>query len=258
MTPSRSYLRISATPPARTPSPITESDNGLCLAWHQNDITSPSGQQPGTEVWGDVFIDGTTSRRAIRELSRAASSVIMVDDKGDSIAEFRAPVWAPCPQTPQSAELRCWAWANVLASSSISAFPDCSNVVSPACRPKGEQLSGKRAHSGPSLQFYARGAKPAPCTEVAVHRDPDESGIDSAERRRRLGNHHADAAARPAVRLHPSCADKLDAADKLVSHARQTIRLAAHVLHLWPALDLPEAERQVAVPSAAEAPVGSV
>eukprot|EP00959_Pyramimonas_sp_CCMP1952_P176757 3694572-Pyramimonas_sp.AAC.1 len=85
----------------------------------------------------------------------------MVDDTGDSMCEFRAPVWAPCPQTPQSAEFECWTWANVIASASVSVFSDCSNVVNLAPRPRSEQLSGKRAPSGAFLQILAQGGQPA-------------------------------------------------------------------------------------------------
>ena len=230
-------------PAGSYPKPLTESDDGPTLVWRHKDISFPSGQPPGREVWGNVFIDGSSTRHPIRELSRAAKNVVMVDDTGDSVAEFRAPVWAPYPQTAQSVEFGCWTWANVLASSSVSVFSDCSNVVNLACRPRGEQLSGKRAYSGAVLQIFAQGSKPAPCIKVAAHKDPDDPNNDAAERWRRIGKHHADAAAKHAVRIHPSCKDKLDAADKLVLHARQTIRLAANVLHLWPALDLMDVER---------------
>eukprot|EP00959_Pyramimonas_sp_CCMP1952_P113904 2381821-Pyramimonas_sp.AAC.1 len=68
------------------------------------------GPAPWKGGLGNVFIDGSCFRHPIRELSRAANSVVMVDDTGDSMCEFRAPVW--CPQTPQSAEVGCWTWAN--------------------------------------------------------------------------------------------------------------------------------------------------
>ncbi len=144
----------------------------------------------------------------------------------------------------------------MLASACLDVFSDCSNVVTLACRPKAEQLCGKRAYSGAFLQLYAQGISPSTCTKVAAHKELDEAGIDAAERWRRLGNHHADAAAKHAVQLHPSCPDKLAAAEKLVTQARQTIRLAAHVLHVWPALDLSEVGRIPAPHAAAAATAG--
>ena len=83
------------------PRPCSEFDDGPVLVWHRDDILNSNGQRPGNELWGSLFVDGSCARHPIRELSRAASSVIMVDNAGDNIAEFRAPVWAPYPQTPQ-------------------------------------------------------------------------------------------------------------------------------------------------------------
>ena len=54
-----------------------------------------TGGRLGVGVWGDLFIDGSCTRNPVRELSRAASSVYMVDVFGELLAEFRAPVRGP-------------------------------------------------------------------------------------------------------------------------------------------------------------------
>eukprot|EP00959_Pyramimonas_sp_CCMP1952_P050020 1045532-Pyramimonas_sp.AAC.1 len=53
-------------------------------------------------VWGALFVDGSCARHAVRELTRAASSVCMVDSDGTLVAEFRALVWSPYPQSPRA------------------------------------------------------------------------------------------------------------------------------------------------------------
>eukprot|EP00959_Pyramimonas_sp_CCMP1952_P260434 5445624-Pyramimonas_sp.AAC.1 len=74
--------------------------------------TDPGGAPVNNRVWGPLFVDGSCPRHTVKELSRAGSSVCMVDESGDLVAELRAPVWDPCPQTSQSAEFSAFTWAN--------------------------------------------------------------------------------------------------------------------------------------------------
>eukprot|EP00959_Pyramimonas_sp_CCMP1952_P131016 2739386-Pyramimonas_sp.AAC.1 len=71
------FRGLSATPPINARGRSLSRKMALSLMWHRRNLVSPSGQEPGTQVRGDVFVDGSSSRRVIRELSRAASSVVM-------------------------------------------------------------------------------------------------------------------------------------------------------------------------------------
>eukprot|EP00959_Pyramimonas_sp_CCMP1952_P418244 8762160-Pyramimonas_sp.AAC.1 len=121
----------------------------------------------------------------------------MVDESGDLVAELRAPVWGPYPQTPQSAEFSAFTWANVLAThpADCHVYSDCSNVVQTAGLAKQIQLSPKRMYAGAVLQVHGQVSGIAACSKVAAHLDVDAPGISAGERWRRLGNYHADAGA---------------------------------------------------------------
>ena len=234
------------------PRALTEQDDGPTLIWHQRPEFGPDGAPVHNRLWGDLFVDGSCMRHTVRELSRAASSVCMIDKAGDLIAELRAPVWSPYPQTPQSAEFSAFTWSNVMAShvSDCHVFSDCSNVVNTAIRDKSVQLSPKRMYAGAFLQCHGQCSGVAACTKVAAHLDRDAPDIPPDERWRRRGNHHADVGAKMAVLLHPRDDGLLQDADRLVAHARATLRLAANLLVHWPPLDLTDVEREPHVPSA--------
>eukprot|EP00959_Pyramimonas_sp_CCMP1952_P159790 3342033-Pyramimonas_sp.AAC.1 len=215
------------------PRALTEVDDGPFLVWHDDTLEPPDGGERGTSMWGSLFVDGSCSRHVVRELSRAASSVCMVGPDGQLLAEFRAPVWSPLPQTPQGAEFSALTWATVLARQppESTVYSDCSSVVKTANRSKAEQLSAKLMYSGAFIQCYAQQPSICPCVKVAAHRDIDEAGIGPDERWCRQGNHHADVGAKAAVSLHPRDQLQLDAVDQSVRRARATLKLAAGLLH---------------------------
>ena len=58
------------------------------------------------------------------------------------------PVWAPIPQTPQSAEHCAYAAALQLADEHAIIVSDCKRVVAAAALPLSKRLSPNRFHAG--------------------------------------------------------------------------------------------------------------
>eukprot|EP00959_Pyramimonas_sp_CCMP1952_P321534 6728286-Pyramimonas_sp.AAC.1 len=83
-------------------------------------------------------------------------------------------------------------------------------------------------YSGAFLQCYGQVGVAASCSKVSAYLGIDAPGVAPSGRWRRLGNHHADVAGKRAVSLHPRDEGLLQDADRMVSFARATLKLAAH------------------------------
>ena len=103
----------------------------------------------------------------------------------------------------------------------------------------GDALSGKRQYAGLVIQGkhnYDRNL--FALHKVAAHKNPHEDGITASERFRRLGNFHADIAAKEGASVHPSLdPDDRAALDRRIKIAQHILRAGAVLLPRWPRLE---------------------
>ena len=148
-----SFLSLVFSPPRRLqPSPTHSARRWHCSRVTPRQLAEFPRARPRHELRGSLFAGGPCARRPIRDFSMAASSVIAVDDEGDSVAEFRAPVWAPLSPDPPRRRSQVFHMGGRFAYDSIGAYSDCGNVVKPARRLRVKHLSGKRVVLGLSCR----------------------------------------------------------------------------------------------------------
>ena len=170
----------------------------------------PGGQQidgKTTYFQGSLFADGSCTRHAVAEFSRAAFAIVEVDTEGAPANNFLGVVSPPLPQTPQAAEFLGYGVATQLVDKKVrenTLYDDCLNVVKAVAKPIAKRLSPAARYAGilrSALQFDREGSLKV--EKVQAHQE--ESGEKSeAENFLIKGNNAADTAAKRALSLHPA------------------------------------------------------
>ncbi len=73
-----------------------------------------------TDIGGNVYVDGSSTAHAIKDLARAGCAVVETDEAGDPIKVLRMPIPRHMPQTSQASEY----WGMGLVYRSIAGWED--------------------------------------------------------------------------------------------------------------------------------------
>ena len=143
---------------------------------------------------GNIFIDGSSSRHAIKELSRAAWCATLWSDSDELLCTMRCPVWAPLPQTPQASEFSGYWGATMSLIGPSVLITDCANVKFMHEMSRDDQTLFKRMYAGVFLQLLNRPERHLidEVRKVKAHQSLNEEGLSQGEYALRLGNHSAD------------------------------------------------------------------
>ena len=188
-----------------------------------------------TAFGGELFIDGSASRPALPELTRAACAVVGLWP--DNSVRFRLlfPVWRQLPQTSQAAEYVVGAATYRLAKEKVIVYSDCANVVRDNCQPVPRSALGMYgAVVRDKLKYPESAARVEAFLKVRAHRSMDESMSDD-QRRLAIGNDEADRAAKRAVReCHPPIdEEQVRQAEDGIAVAKAIIELIRHLGKEW-------------------------
>ena len=91
------------------------------------------------QLQGDIFTDGSCTRRYNSEFNRAAWAAVQVDRTGATQAILQGIVPRTLPQTPQSAEYFAAAAATELTSDRARIHIDCKGVVEALTKGKEQE-----------------------------------------------------------------------------------------------------------------------
>ena len=148
-------------------------------------------------VGGLVFVVGSCDRPPVKELCRAAWSVVFCDEAASPVATATGPVWQGLPQTPQVAEHVALGVCVQLAQKPTEVWSDCDNVVKTGM---WETLAPQ--HRATAKRTYEGVVRHQACVAsrrlisslqwVASHQTLDTE--DPHEKRNRDGNDQADRA----------------------------------------------------------------
>ncbi len=191
--------------------------------------------KPDIMLAGRLYVDGSSTQHTFAELRRAAAALVVRQPYSDIEAWYLLPVWAPLPQTSQSAEYLAAIAPQQNIVSNATVVSDCRNVVVDCAREGRGALSAKKKYAG--LFKHAALAEARKVTTVVktkAHRCV--SALPAGDDREdAVGNAAADRAAKQAVKLHPqptpAQVQDLDAACK---RATMVIRTIAAVLSIFP------------------------
>jgi len=107
---------------------------------------------------GDLYVDGSCDQNIIRELRKAAFSVVAYNSDGVETGVFIAAVPPALPQSAQSAEYSAAAAACTLAKQSFVLFGDCLNVVKHWSQEGNKKAWAKQAYGGLFTDLACAGA----------------------------------------------------------------------------------------------------
>ena len=202
--------------------------------WGQ--ATEEEVRQDQLQLEGDAYPDGAHYPHPVKDLGRAGWAIVAFDNMGNKVGEIRGPVWAPLPQSPQSAEYLAISATAGNMMDSIALFPDCMNVVKDFNRPFQEQLSAKRRYAGlmKEAQGHENWCKAAEATWQKAHLQLDS--LQGEELIRAIGNDEADRSAKQAAReSHPPIPEALDEqARRQDGWAKAFCKVASAVLRRFP------------------------
>ena len=189
-------------------------------------------------VQGDIFGDGSCTRRLVKELNRAGWAFTVWDrSTGLEVVRVRGPVWGPVPQTPQAAEFHAYSVALQWSVGPTNLFLDCQNCVDFHSLPFPAQCAPKRIFAGVA-QFCRIFSHQCSVSKVKAHQ-VETDGEDAWTRYLREGNSAVDRSAKLAVELHPEF-DR-EAVERLDEQCRVSLAvvvLAAKLVPSWPKLDM--------------------
>ena len=221
--------------------PLPTGDDGGCVFLGSDGSLIYQGD---LNLGGFLFVDGSCTSHAIPELRRASWAIVELDRHGNTVAAVRGPVWAPLPQTPQSAEYCAMAAVPQLITRKAQVFGDCMGVVKVANLPRRSQLSHKLLYAG---AFRACGSLPGASlvddvSWVKAHvldkmSQAEIQDMDPMDFWKAQGNSGADTHAKMALDCHQSYPD--GAMEEVASSLKELkiiFRLMASVLRLWPKL----------------------
>ncbi len=154
---------------------------------------------------GQVFVDGSCTRKSVKELQRAACAVVMLGDNGRPAKVIRAVVPAPLPQTPQAAEFIGFMLGFRMLVEDATVYSDCKNVVDTVRSGFPLAMHAKRTYAGllrDMLKWPQQRKHLMQVSKVKAHQDV---GLltDEGERTLAEGNAAADLHAKRATELHP-------------------------------------------------------
>ncbi len=166
-----------------------------------------------TDVGGHLYVDGSSSAHAIRDMSRAGCAVVETAADGTPTKVLRIPVPGHLPQTSQCSEYLGMAMVFASIQRAAQVFGDCLNVVRAINGVARRALDARSKYAGIVLTTHAdpgRRRLAQSVTWTKAHRaarddDPPEVARDIR------GNAAADAAAKEAAQLHPSAGIDVDA-----------------------------------------------
>ncbi len=162
---------------------------------------------------GNVFIDGSCSVSAFKELQRAAFALVQVDDAANPIRTISIPLWSTLPQTSQASEYAAFAAAPQLAEARARVFGDCQGVLDLAARGPAQRYFVKKKYAGVllSMNRHPEGMRrTAEVFKVKAHQHP-ETIEDPVEKWEAIANNLADEAAKEARKRHPAMPRELEA-----------------------------------------------
>ncbi len=191
----------------------------------------------GAAFGGNVYFDGSSAPHVIRDLSRAAAAVVMVDDNGGVMRRGLAAVPNHLPQTSQAAEGLGLAVSIRSLEKKATVHGDCLAVVNAANAPGASLVAGRRKHGGLLMDILRdpdRRRLAGDIKWVKAHRRArDDDGADTLRDIR--GNDAADLAANEARDLHPDIGDEARSwAAYYAKRAPLVAKAAAAALPLFP------------------------
>ncbi len=205
----------------------------------------PSAAEDGlTDIGGFVYVDGSSTAHAIKDLARAGCAVVEADDVGEPIKVLRMPIPRHMPQTSQSSEYWGMALVYNCVRRAAHVFGDCLNVVRAASGVTKDALAPQRKYAGLVLNMVADpGARKLVQAVKWTKAHRTATGSECRDTARDIrGNAVADIAAREAAKLHPSFGAEAEA-DIAYYERRAPLVVAA----VTAALELfPKAERGMA------------
>ncbi len=163
----------------------------------------------GIDNWGvegDVNVDGSCTRKTVKELQRAASAVVVMGPDRKPLKVIRAAVPSPLPQTPQAAEFMAFMLAFRFLQGRAVIHSDCKNVVDTVNAGFPLAMDAKRTYAGllrDMLKWQKQRGYLEAVRKVKAHQNVSVMD-DGEERRRAEGNAAADEHAKGATALHPS------------------------------------------------------
>jgi len=191
---------------------------------------------------GDLYVDGSCDQNIIRELRKAAFSVVAYNSEGVETGVFIAAVPPSLPQSAQSAEYSAAAAACTLAKQSFVLFGDCLNVVKHWSKEGNKKSWAKQAYGGLFTDLACAGASRFldQFVKVKAHQDIEVVRVHGTpeDYLRARGNDRADVWAKAGIALHNSpSADEARVA-AVVKLAKAVCRTLAAVLPLFPVTEL--------------------
>ena len=208
------------------------------------------------ELGGDLYVDGSCDQHVIRELRKAAFSVVAYSSDGTESGVFIGAVPPSLPQTAQSAEYSAAAAACTLAKHSFKLFGDCLNVVKHWSQEGNKRTWAKQAYGGLFTESSCAGSATYMDEFVKVKAHQSLEAVKAYgtpdEYLRAMGNDRADLWAKAGLALHSVPREAEERVNAVVKTAKAVCRTLAAVLPLFPRTELvrPVVVEEVPVPAA--------
>ena len=200
------------------------------------------GSHRDIDMGGDLYVDGSCDQNVIRELRKAAFSVVAYNSDGVETGVFIAAVPPALPQSAQSAEYSAAAAACTLAKQSFVLFGDCLNVVKHWSQEGNKKAWAKQAYGGLFTSTACSGASRFldQFVKVKAHQDIENVRVHGApdEYLRARGNDRADVWAKTGIALHGGHLADEARVSAVVKLAKAVCRTLAAVLPLFPVTEL--------------------
>ncbi len=234
-TPQR-YVQVEVFPEAERasePAMAAARLNGHVEAGHADPRTPDQKAQLG----GRVYFDGSCRPSPIRDLARAACSIVEVNDGGDPIRTIEATVPWDLPQSAQCAENLAIAMGFGYVRREAEFVGDCLNVVRTMGDGSGRALKPSNryaglvlaTHSDPARRRLVRQVRWTKAHRAATGREGEEEARDIK------ANALADALAKSAVSLHPPLGQHVEAmVEYYIKRAPLVVRAVAAAMDLFP------------------------
>ncbi len=165
------------------------------------------------ELGGLLYVDGSCTPSPIRDMARAACSLIEVSEEGDKIRTIEATVPWNLPQTAQCAENLAMAMGFDHVRRRAVFTGDCLNVIHAMNGTSRRALTPTSKYAGlvpsthkhPERRRLVESVRRTKAHRTAIHNET------TSEARDILANGHADQLAKDAVKLHPPMGPDVEA-----------------------------------------------
>ncbi len=196
------------------------------------------------DIFGCLYVDGSCTTQAIKELRRAAAAVITRVPNGTVGSRVLIPVYAPLPQTPQAAEHLAAAFAyravgHGVADGGATIGTDCSGVIRVIHGGTPAMTSRRRMYAGLLREVWSNRARAEQISMFKIRSHQIDHGVEAVpeglDREHAIGNAEADLAAKEALKLHPTAdRNRSDVVEALIMRARLIARTIANVMIVFP------------------------